>query len=312
MAWLILATVGQFLNAVVAILDKYIVSDKSNSATLRPFVYAFYSCLLTGAWVLVYVLGFIPFPDTFNVPTYKNVEHPTLNVLALSILAAYTFFMALVSMYDALRQADASDVMPVIGAVAGLSTFGMSYYFLDGQLSQNFIIGVLLLSFGTFLVSRTRFDYKIALITLHSGVFFALHYITMKGLFMETTFDNGFFWSRMAFVGFAVSLLMVPAYLEKITTQTKSATKRAGMIIFFNKMLAGVAAFLLLKATDWGDVTVVQALDGLKYVFIIVLGVLFAHWLPKGATDEVSDVNTLIRKVMYIVLITAGFVVLFI
>ncbi len=312
MAWLILATIGQFLNAVVAILDKYIVSDKNNEALLRPFVYAFYSCLLTGAWVAVYLLGFIPFPDTFNVPTYENVEHPTLNVLALSILAAYTFFMALVSMYDALRQADASDVMPVIGAVAGLASFGMNYYFLDGRLSQNFIIGVVLLSFGTLLVSRTRFDYRIALITLHSGMFFALHYITMKGLFTETTFDNGFFWSRMAFVGFALSLLMVPAYLDKIKDQTKSTTKRSGVLILFNKILAGIAAFLLLKATDWGDVTVVQALDGLKYVFIIVLGLIFMRWLPKGATDEIFDIGIIMRKVMYIVLITGGFVVLFI
>jgi uncharacterized membrane protein len=310
MSWILLATFGQFLNAVVAILDKYIVSDKH--AMPRPFVYAFYTCILTGAWVLVYVLGFLPLPDAWQVPTYENVTHPTLIVVALSLLAAYTLFLALVSMYDALKHSDASDVLPVIGAVSALASFGLSYYFLDGRLSQNYIIGVFLLAAGTFLVSRSRFPLKIALISLHSGIFFALHYITMKGLFNETTFDNGFFWSRIALVFFAISLLMVPAYFEKIREQTGHTTKRAGLLVFGTKMIAGVAAFLILKATDWGDVAVVQALDGLKYVFIILLSLLFVKFLPPSASDDVVEPLTLFRKIMYIAIISTGFVVLFI
>ena len=46
MSWLLLATIGQFINAIVAFLDKYIVSDEK--VLPKPFVYAFYSCLLTG------------------------------------------------------------------------------------------------------------------------------------------------------------------------------------------------------------------------------------------------------------------------
>ena len=35
-------------DTIVAFLDKYIVSDEK--ALPKPFVYAFYSCLLTGFW----------------------------------------------------------------------------------------------------------------------------------------------------------------------------------------------------------------------------------------------------------------------
>lgn len=310
MTWILLATFGQFLNAIVAILDKYIVSDKR--AMPRPFVYAFYTCILTGAWVFIYILGILPLPDTWQFPSFKNVSAPSLIVVALALLAAYTLFLALVSMYDALKHADASDVLPVIGAVSALASFGLSYYFLDGRLSQNFVIGIFLLAAGTFLVSRSRFPLKIALVSVHSGSFFALHYITMKGLFNETSFDNGFFWSRIALVFFAVSLLMVPAYYEKIREQTGQTSKRAGVLVFGTKMLAGVAAFLMLKATDWGDVAVVQALDGLKYVFIILLGILFVKFIPKSATDDVIEPMTLFRKIIYIAVISTGFVVLFI
>ena len=78
----------------------------------------------------------------------------------------------------------------VIGAVAALSSFGMTYLFLDNTLTPNFIWGSLLLIAGTALVSQVRFTRKIVLYTIHAGIFFAMHNIAMKGLFLETSFDD--------------------------------------------------------------------------------------------------------------------------
>ncbi len=309
MAWLLLATAGQFLNAVVAILDKYIVTDEK--ALPRPFVYAFYSCLLTGFWILIYGVAFIPGLAELGAPSLKNVEQPSIQVVGMSFLAAYTFFMALVSMYDALKHGDTSDVMPVIGAVSALATFVMSYLFLNTPVSSHFVWGVALLIFGTFLVSKLRFTRNMALHTFHSGLFFALHYIAMKGLFEETSFDDGFFWSRIGFVFFALSLLLVPVYYEKIKAQTKTTTTKSGFVVLATKVIAGIAAFMLLKATDLGEVTVVQALDGLKFVFIILLGLIVGRFTPHTAGENEFDASTVVRKVLYVCIITAGFILLF-
>ena len=202
MTWIILATLGQFLNAIVAIFDKYIVSDEK--ALPRPFVYAFYSCLIAGGWVLVFFFGLIPGLSNLGMPTLANVQTPTLTVVALSFLAAYTFFIALVSMYDALRRADASNTMPIIGAVSALSAFGLSYLFLDVALHNNFIIGIVLLAVGTMLVAQTLPRNDVIVQVFHSGLFFALHYVAMKELFTLTSFDDGFFWSRVGFVLFTL------------------------------------------------------------------------------------------------------------
>lgn len=310
MAWILLATAGQFVNAIVAILDKYIVSDKK--VLPRPFVYAFYSCLLTGSWVLVFIAGFIPGLENTGVPTFSNVHRPSIEVAGMSFLAAYTFFMALVSMYEVLKRADASDVMPAIGAIAAMSSFGMSVLFLDSTLTHNFIWGIALLSLGTFLLSRVRFTKNMTLQLLHSGCFFALHNIAMKGLFLETNFDDGFFWSRVAFVVFALSLLLVPMYYQKIVSNTQTASRRTGYLVLLAKVLAGIAAFMLLKATDLGDVSVVQALDGLKFVFIILIGLIVGQFMPKSAGENEFDFKTVIRKSLYIGIIALGFVVLFV
>lgn len=310
MTWILLATAGQFLLAIVAIIDKYIVCAKDGLP--RPFVYAFYSCLVTGGWVLVYFLSFIPGLAELGAPAFANVQQPTIQVVGMSFLAGYTFFMALVSLYDALKHADASDVMPVIGAVSAMATFGLSYFFLDAQLTQNYIWGIALLATGTLLVSEVRFTRRIALTTVHSGLFFALHFITMKGLFLETSFDDGFFWSRVGFVMFALSLLLVPSYWSKITEQTQETSVRTGWLVLAAKIMAGIAAFMLLKATDWGDVAVVQALDGLKFVFILLIGLLIGRSIPRCAGENERDSNTVIRKTAYVAIICIGYVILFI
>ncbi|MEY3783798.1 MAG: hypothetical protein RLZZ230_120 [Candidatus Parcubacteria bacterium] len=309
MSWILLATLGQFLNAIVAFFDKFIVSDETMLP--RPFVYAFYTCLFTGFWVVIYFLGYIPGFAELGIPSFENVRTPTLEVVAMSFLTAYTFFIALVSMYDALKRSDASNAMPIIGSVSALSTFGMSYLFFDVQIHDNFIVGLVLLSVGTMLVAQTMPKVDVIVQVFHSGLFFALHYITMKGLFMSVGFQDGFFWSRIGFVLFTLSLLLVPAYFDKVREQTKQTSKKAGLIVLTAKALAGIAAFMLLKATDLGDVSVVQALGGLQYVFILLVSVVFAQWLPASATDRDTRPSVSFRRLLYVVVILIGFVVLF-
>lgn len=310
MAWILVATLGQFLNALVAFLDKYIVSDEH--ALPRPFVYAFYSCLLTGGWALVFLLGLAPGMGALGVPQFGNVQIPTIQVVSMAFLTGYTFFMALVSMYTALQKSDPVHVMPVIGAISALATFGMNYLFLDNVLAENVVWGIVVLSLGTLLVAQTLPKIDTILHVVHSGLFFALHFITMKGLFMETNFDDGFFWSRIGFILFALSLLLVPAYLHKIKNKTVGTTRRTGVVVVATKVLAGIAAFLLLKATDWGDVAVVQALDGVKFVFILLIGLLFAPLLPPTAVEHKTRPREVVQQLLYVLVIVTGFFLLFV
>jgi drug/metabolite transporter (DMT)-like permease len=308
--WILLAVGAQFLNALVAIIDKRVVSD--DKILPKPFVYAFYTCLISGAWIIVYFISLIPISFWgIPVPSFEHVFRPTLEVVALSFLAAYTFFIGLVSMFTAFRTADASDVVPVVGATSAIASFGLGYFFLYTPLSSNFALGIALLSIGTFLVSHFHFPVKTALISIHSGIFFALHYVAIKGLFMVTTFDDGFFWSRIAFMFFALSLLMVPHYFEIIKKQTKATSRHAGLLIFANKVLAGVSTLLILKATHLGDVAVVQALGGLQFVFILFIGIFFTLSPRKIKVGEVYHHETILQKALFVAIIALGFLVLF-
>jgi drug/metabolite transporter (DMT)-like permease len=310
MNWIFLVVGAQFLNALVALIDKRIVTDER--ILPQPFVYAFYTCLISGGWIAIYLINLLPLPlDQFGIPSFRNVVRPTLEVVALSFLAAYTFFTALTTMFSALREHDASDVIPVIGSVSAIASYGLGYFFLSERLTPNFLIGVLILAVGTALVSRFRFTVSTAFMAVYSGVFFAFHYIAIKGLFNTTSFDDGFFWSRVAFVFFALTLLMIPTYFKRVKTQTKTITAPAYGFIFASKILAGVSTLLILHATNMGDVAVVQALGGLQYVFIIMLGILFTL-LPGHAHVERYERSHILQKVLFITVIATGFLVLFI
>jgi drug/metabolite transporter (DMT)-like permease len=310
MNWILLAVGAQFLNAIVAIIDKHIVTN--DRILPRPFVYAFYTCLIAGLWVIVYVIGLIPLPfEWFHIPSFANVSRPTLEVVALSILSAYTFFTALVSMFTALRTADASDVVPVIGATSAIASFLLGYFFLHVPITHNFMLGIGLLAFGTFLVSKYHFPFKTAMLAAHAGIFFALHYVSIKGLFQITSFDDGFFWSRIGFMFYAVSLLVNPTFFEKIRQQTKITTKRAKVLIVSNKVVAGVSTILILKATDLGDVAVVQALGGLQFVFILLIGIFVTIRPSRGHVHEIYKRETILQKALFVTIIAFGFLVLF-
>ncbi len=312
MSWILLAVVAQCINAGVALVDKYIVT--SEKVLPQPFVYAFYTCILAGLWIVLFLVGILPVPffQTIAMPSLLHVEYPNLIVANLSLFSAYTFFIALVALYTALKSADASDVIPVVGAVSAMVSFGLSHFFLGARLTPNFIIGLLLLSAGTLLVSHLRFTWKTALTSILAGLFFAIHYVTIKGLFNETSFDNGFFWSRMAFFVVAASMLLVPGWLEKIRTQTKATTRHSGVLVLANKFLAGIGSILILKATALGSVSVVQALGGLQFVFILLLTLFFGHRTPKECGENIRNVREIYHKIAFVALITIGFFVLFI
>lgn len=310
MQWILLAVGAQFLNALVALIDKRIISD--DKILPKPFVYAFYTCLISGIWIILYFIHFLPAPiSNLPLPSFDNVHRPTLEVVALGILSAYTFFTALVSMFTALQKADASDVVPVVGATSAIASFGLGYFFFNTSVSNNFTLGIILLTIGTFLVSRFHFTVKTAMVAIHAGIFFAIHYIAIKGLFMVTSFDDGFFWSRIAFMFYALSLLMVPTFFEKITEQTKVTTRYAGVLIFTNKVIAGVSSVLILKATDLGDVAVVQALGGLQFIFILVLGFAFSIRKQGNTPIAYDRRETILQKSLFVSIIVLGFLVLF-
>ncbi len=307
--WIILVVIGQLLNACVSLVDKYIVT--SESVVLRPLTYTFWISVLSSGSVLIYCFSWITVPfDGLEIPSFSRIHAPSLLVASLSVTAGYSFFTALLSMFTALKVSDASDVVPVVGGLSALFTLLLSYTFLETVLPQNFFYGFILLTLGTVLVSRFRLTWRTMLSCTHAGLMFGVHYVVLKGLFNATNFDTAFFWSRMAIVFVALSMLLVPEYYEKIMMRTRAAQARDGLIVIGNKVLAGLGSIILLKAIEHGDVALVQALGGLQYIFLLIIGAVFGRMMTHDFGEN-STSQGVLHKMISIPLIAAGFFLLF-
>ncbi|HEY4502574.1 MAG TPA: hypothetical protein VJH21_01955 [Candidatus Paceibacterota bacterium] len=307
--WIFLVVFAQFLNAIVAIVDKYIVSSPR---MLRPFVYAFYVSALSSLSVFIFFLGDITIPFTsVSFPSFHNVVAPTMVILSISFVAGIMFFGALVTLFSALKRADASDVIPVAGATSAVSALLLSTLLLNASLTVGFAWGFLLLVIGTLILSFFHFSLKTLLFSVSSGFMFGAHFISLKLLFVETTFDDAFFWSRFGIVTVALLVfLFLPHHRRQCISKSKEAGHKLWGLIIGNKILAGLGSIMLLKATQLGDVSIIQALGGLQFVYLLSFTVLFGKDLPQICGEKCSR-RQLIQKSIAVSIIVVGFFILF-
>jgi len=194
MTFIYIALAAQLLSAIVVLADKYLVT--SNKAIQKPIVYTFYVAMLSGVVVVLLPFGVI-------LP-------PNFTIIALSLAITAVFIPSLFFLYKSLKTADASDVAPIMGAVSAVSAAIFSYFILSVGLTGNFFNGFVLLVAGTVFMSYFRFKGWSGMYTVLAGVLFGLSAVLFKVLFNETTFVDGFFWSRMANVAGALALLLWP------------------------------------------------------------------------------------------------------
>jgi drug/metabolite transporter (DMT)-like permease len=308
--WLLIVIIAQVIYSFVALMDKYIITSKKIQ---KPFFYGFFVSSLSVIPIFLYALSTFEIKiGAFAMPLMKNVGSPDVPILAMAFVAAFAGFNGLVSLYRALRLADASDVIPVVGSLSAVGTFILSFVVFAEQLSSNFLFGFVLLVLGTLLVSHFRFVGKkdVLLSTIHAGVLFALKAVMIKGMFDYTSFDDAFFWSRIGLALYLVSIVLIPRFRRKIIANTKRTKTSGGLLVVANSILGGVAAFLTLKAIELGDVTLVQALGGLQFLFLTVISFLVGWVIPKhfGENNTLEDI---LQKGIAVILIMFGFFLLF-
>src|SRR3989344_1267951 len=257
MLWLYLVLAAQFLNALVILWDKYLVTSSA-----KPVVYAFYVSILSGIVVVLLPFGVISLPNPLT--------------LWLPIAVGLAYLLSILFLYQALQMADASDVTPVTGAAASISSFILGAYFLGEHLTKDFSIAFVLLILGMGLMSYFRFTAKTFTYSLLAGVFFGVSLILTKVVFAHYSLVDGFFWTRIANVFGGLLLLAWPANRKSILHGIKSSTSGTKYAIIINKVLAGVAFFLILLSIRIGNVSLVNAMVGIQFVFVLLFALAFS------------------------------------
>ncbi len=292
--WLSFVIIGQFMLAVVVLADRFIVSKKVVS---KPIVYAFYVSLLS----------------IFALPAFFfGATIPSLTTMWLSLASAFSYIISIYFLYISLKKSNPSEVAPVVGGISAISTFIASNLILGDILPHNFLAGFFLLISGMILISHFEFSWKSFGHMTIAGIFFGLSTVLVKAIFIQDTFINGFFWSRMANVFAALTLILIPTVYKSIRDDWRRPGKgNKSSLILGNKVLSALAFLCILIAIKHGDVSIVNALNAAQYIFLFIFAIAFRKLLP-DYFDETIHKHEILHKSAATALIVVGFFVLFI
>lgn len=304
MNWFTIAAVAYFLIAVQTILDKFLLSSKRVN---HPAVYTFYSGVMSFFTLVLFPFGF---------------HSIGAGLLIQYILSGALFAFGMLLLFFAIQKSEASRVIPVVGVVIPITTYFLSIFFLSDKLSNAQLFGVVVLLFGGLLISwlRPAAGEKHSLFAgfyqaVASGVLLAAAYTFFKGFYQHDNFMNVFIWTRLGLFFGALGLLLVSSWRQAIFASLTNFKKpsheqqSSGVLFVANKIFGGVGSALLNFAMSLGNITVVNALVSLEYVFIFLLGIGFSFWLPNVFQEKMDWQNSL-QKIIAILVISSGIILI--
>lgn len=295
-SWLLFVVLAQFLFAVAVLVDRFVVSKK---VVNHPIVYAFYVCYLS-----IFVLGLLPFG--IGMMSWTN--------MLLAVGTAVIYVLSIYLLYESLVKSNPSEVVPVIGGVSALAAFVGGSLILNEELPRNFLLGFAILVAGMLLISHFKFTLRSFIYLTGSGITFGLSTVILKLIFQSESFIDGFFWTRLANVLVAILLLLIPSVYHHIkfdNHQERGSRKRKALIVVGNKVLAGLASVFVLIAISLGNVSMINALTAMQYVFLMIFAIFFSKLLPEYFSEKVHK-HEFLHKSLAAGLIIIGFFILFV
>ena len=263
-AWFYFAILAQFLSAVTVSIDKFLVSRTAHIG--KPIVLTFYIGVLSS-----FVFLLVPF----------GVSLPTVNALCAAFASGIAFLFGLYFQYSTFQYTRVSDAAPVIGAVSALTTLAAAYLWINGDVTYAMLVPVLLLIAGIALISRMHFARHSLRFALCAGFCFGCMFFFSKLVFNELDFLNGFFWTRLAGVAGALTLLLFPTARGAIFHGARRSSSSTKGLLLASKTVGSLSSVLTAFAVSLGSVSVVNALSGTQFVFLFLFALIFATYIPR-------------------------------
>lgn len=314
--YVLISIASYFINAGVYVADKFLLSKKIHSS----ITYAFY----VGIWSIFnfVLLFFAPW-----MPTFQE--------FCLDVSAGLLFLFTLIIWYKALHQSEATRVVPIVGALVPIFSFLLSYVFLGEVLGERQFLAFLVLIAGgvSISVKTTRFyvlkdvahrfldifgnilggihaqyrpTRRLLVNSFFSAFLFAGYYVLMKYIYSSQPFIGSFVWSRLGtFLG-VIIIFLIPIYRKKIISYQRHAKKPKSLSFFIIVRLFAALAFIMLNwSISLGSVAVINALQGVQYVFLFLLVLFLSSKYPKVLEEELGG-GVMLQKIIGICLVCLG------
>lgn len=297
MLWLIVILSSYFLLAAVHLVDKHILQERITDSR----VYAFYVGI-SG----IFVLALVPFG-------YLAV--PKMPDLILALLAGVFNTLAVFALFVGLKRFETSRIIPAVGAFLPMFTFGFTATWDGKNLSFSEILVFCLLLIGAFLITREKnktFSLKSLQISILAAGLFAAYFILIKFVYLGQPFVSGLIWTKIGAVLASLCFLFFKGVRADVLHGPKIAQKKNWAVILPNQTIGGLAVILQNWAVALAPLAylgIINALEGVKYVFLLIFAILVSQKFPQLLKEEVSR-EIIFKKIIAILFVGAGLVIL--
>ena len=300
MDWLLITILSYFLLAVVFLVDKYFLT----SSIPNPKVYVFY----------VGALGIL----SLVLAPFVGFYIPGISQIILGLLAGAAFIFGLFWFYKGLSLFEASRIIPAVGGLIPLFTFGFFYIFSGGKESMSLqeIVAFLFLISGSVLIvsEKEKFvNLKSLKISLIASFFVSLSSVLIKYVYLSLPFWSGFIWKNIG--GFLVALcffIIFPQIKKEIFKKREKSNPKTATVFLANQAMGGGASVLQNWAIALAPliyVAFINALQGIQYVFLLIFTVLLSVKFPQLLKEEISG-KIIFQKAAAILVIGLGLAIL--
>ena len=286
MLWFFVAFVAQAILGTSAVFDKLLLKKSYPN----PLGYAFWLGVLGLVSLVLVPFGF---------------EWALSGAIFTALSAGAVFMLAMMAYFRALCMGEASGAVVAFVGFSPIATLVFSRWLLGTDLTAYQIVSFVLLIAGGFvlaLVVKERTRVKVLWAVLLAASFLGLSNVLSKLAFGELNFVTGFVWIKIGGALFAFSLLLLPRWKKIILNPNTKNEFHNKWGYFANRGYAGVGSLLVVYAISLGVPPLVDALQGIKIVFILLGGWLLLHERFTG--------RVLVGKITAVVLILLGAFVL--
>ena len=235
-------------------------------------------------------------------------------LIVLSLLFGACFILALLPFLSALQGEDASRVIPIVGSLLPIFLLIGERVLYGTVLPTKSLLAFCLLVIGALIMTISheasqRLSISSAAKAMFAALLFAISFAGSKYVYSQLSFAEGFFWLRIG--GFAVGLGLL--LLSDVRESLRQFFRQRPAVIsgyLGNQLLSGVGFVLQNYAIVMTSVSLVSALQGVQYAFLVFFAALATLLYPSFIKEPIT-VSLLTEKIVAVLFIGAGLALLF-
>jgi drug/metabolite transporter (DMT)-like permease len=198
-----------------------------------------------------------------------------------------------------------------VGAISAVFILIINSITIHEFLGGRQIIAFTLLVLGSLVIGlqkREFFGNGVLAPAIISSFLFAVFWVITKYLFLGTDFVSGLIWVRAGVAIVALLLLLFRKSRQAIFSKTREMRPKTTGFFMLGRLLNIAGSLFFYGAVFLGSVTLANALQGLQYVFVLILALLLFKRIP-GLKEQFGK-EFLMQKIFAVALICVGLFIL--